>query len=108
MSKFRPVLRFVMAAALAASAAACATAPPEEAGFADEVNDPLEPFNRQMFAVNLTLDTFILRPAAVGYTAIVPAFGKTAVRNFVNTPQRPTNLTHNTPQGHGDEAHIDQ
>src|SRR3546814_5088638 len=99
MSKFRTVLRFVMAAALAASAAACATATPEEAGFADEVNDPLEPFNRQMLAVNLTLETYILRPAAVGYCEIVPEFGKKAERNLVHNMKSPITLNHHLDQG---------
>jgi len=44
--------------------------------------DPWEPFNRVMFSFNMTLDKWILRPVAVGYTTITPAPVETGVGNF--------------------------
>src|SRR5690606_27765312 len=100
MSVFRPFLRCLMAAAVAVSAAACAsTQVAEEDRLPGEIADPLETLNRHIFAVNLTLDTFILRPAAVGYREIVPDVGKTAVRNFVNNLKSPITLIHDLAQG---------
>src|SRR5690606_32186556 len=95
------------AAAVAASAAACAsTQVAEEDRLPGEIADPLETLNRHIFAVNLTLDTFILRPAAVGYREIVPDVGKTAVRNFVNNLKSPITLIHDLAQGEWDRAQI--
>lgn len=46
--------------------------------------DPLEPFNRQMFAVNEAVDAALLKPVARGYRAITPAPIRTGVTNFFN------------------------
>ncbi|MFN4091119.1 MAG: VacJ family lipoprotein [Alphaproteobacteria bacterium] len=100
-----PLARVAVALSLVLGTAACATMP-EDGDVAERVNDPLEPFNRQMFAVNLALDTFILRPAAVAYREIVPAPGKRAVRNFVNNLRSPLTLVHDIAQGEWDRAQI--
>jgi phospholipid-binding lipoprotein MlaA len=34
--------------------------------------DPWEPFNEQMFAINLELDHYVLKPMATGWKAVVP------------------------------------
>ncbi|MFU8877987.1 MAG: VacJ family lipoprotein [Wenzhouxiangellaceae bacterium] len=50
--------------------AACATtAPPPDQRHPD---DPWEPFNRNMYTFNRTLDKAIMRPIARGYTTVVP------------------------------------
>lgn len=49
----------------------------------DEHNpDPLEPLNRKLFALNNTLDKYILRPVARGYDFILPAPAKRGMGNF--------------------------
>jgi len=101
-----PGARLFLALALTLTSAACATTTPPGDEIAGEISDPLEPLNRQIFAVNLTLDTFILRPAAVGYREIVPDVGKTAVRNFVNNLKSPITLIHDIAQGEWDRAQI--
>ena len=80
------VLRWVSSArrgaavlALAGSlAAGCAT--PEQG----EVWDPLETPNRFLFALNRTLDTFILRPLAVTYRDLTPNGVQRGTRNVLN------------------------
>jgi phospholipid-binding lipoprotein MlaA len=44
--------------------------------------DPVEGFNRAMFAFNEGLDTVLIRPVAKGYDAAMPAFVRTGVANF--------------------------
>lgn len=44
--------------------------------------DPIEGFNRAMFAFNEGLDTVLIRPAAKGYETVVPSLARTGVINF--------------------------
>jgi len=44
--------------------------------------DPIEGFNRAMFAFNEGLDTAVIRPVAVGYDAVLPGPVRTGVTNF--------------------------
>ena len=53
---------------------ACATAP--------HSHDPLEPINRATFSFNQTADTYVLKPVAKGYRAVVPTVIRTGVQNF--------------------------
>ena len=46
--------------------------------------DPLEPWNRQVFAFNESLDANVLRPVATGYNQVTPEPVRTSVRNFFN------------------------
>lgn len=62
-------------------------------------DDPLEPVNRVVFNVNDTLDTWILRPTAVVYQAVMPEFAERGVRNFFSNLGEVRNVVHNTLQG---------
>jgi len=44
--------------------------------------DPIEGFNRAMFAFNEGLDSAIIKPVATGYDAVLPSPIKTGVTNF--------------------------
>ncbi len=44
--------------------------------------DPIEGFNRAMFAFNEGLDTAIVKPVATGYEAVLPSPIRTGVTNF--------------------------
>jgi phospholipid-binding lipoprotein MlaA len=44
--------------------------------------DPIEGFNRAMFAFNEGLDTVIIKPVATGYDAVLPSPIRTGVTNF--------------------------
>jgi phospholipid-binding lipoprotein MlaA len=46
--------------------------------------DPMEPFNRKVYAFNDGLDKAILKPVAKGYVAVVPQMARKGVRNFFN------------------------
>jgi phospholipid-binding lipoprotein MlaA len=47
-------------------------------------DDPLESFNRSMFAFNETVDKYAIKPAAEGYNFIMPDFASKGVSNFFN------------------------
>lgn len=47
-----------------------------------EIYDPLEPANRDIYAFNDTVDTYVVAPVARGYTYITPAFFRRGVDNF--------------------------
>ena len=89
----------LLAAALAL--AACATVPSDPVARAayDQANDPLEPFNRTMFAFNMEVDRIVLEPAARGYRAAVPAGGRRAVTNFLRNLKSPVTLVNDLLQG---------
>lgn len=63
-----------MTALAAALLAGCATS--------GNPKDPIEGFNRAMFAFNDGLDTAIIKPVATGYESILPSPVRTGVTNF--------------------------
>lgn len=67
--------RFLMMAAIGLPLAGCAGTPADP-------DDPLQGYNRAMFSVNERLDTYVLKPAAQGYQAVLPAPVRTGVSNF--------------------------
>lgn len=44
--------------------------------------DPLEPFNRGVYAFNDAVDSVVLKPLATGYQAVLPQFVRTGISNF--------------------------
>ncbi|WP_343559456.1 MlaA family lipoprotein [Kiloniella sp. b19] len=71
----------------------------EDAATTEEANDPLETFNRFVFAFNEAADTLIIRPAAEGYRFIVPEPIQNNIRNFIRNTQSPVILANNLLQG---------
>lgn len=62
-------------------------------------NDPLEPFNREMFKFNSALDDVALEPASKAYVAVTPKFGRTMFRNVMTTLNQPVVFANTTLQG---------
>lgn len=44
--------------------------------------DPLEPFNRGVYAFNDAIDNALMKPIATGYRTVLPQFVRTGVTNF--------------------------
>ena len=65
---------FVMTVLAAGMLAGCATS--------GNPKDPIEGFNRAMFAFNEGLDAAIIKPVATGYEAVLPSPVRTGVTNF--------------------------
>jgi phospholipid-binding lipoprotein MlaA len=76
-----------------------------ELGFEeDDDNDPLETLNRFIFAFDLTLDVFILKPVAATYRFMVPVVVRDSVRNVLRNLRTPVVLANDLFQGEMDRA----
>lgn len=84
----------------------CATVPtdPEEKAVYDEANDPIEPFNRGVFAFNQVLDRYLIKPVAQGYDYLLPDYAQDRVHTFLNNLGEPVNFFNNVLQGRGSDA----
>jgi phospholipid-binding lipoprotein MlaA len=93
---------------LAAMVAGCATPPPasdpDSVAEFRENNDPIEPFNRRMFAVNDYLDRKVVRPVAVGYQRVIPAPVRTGIRNVLGNLRSPVIFVNDILQGNAQRA----
>jgi phospholipid-binding lipoprotein MlaA len=93
-------LRVAALAMFLASLAACATPPTEPAARAEfeRTNDPFEPFNRRMFAVNLYLDDNVGKPVARAYRDNVPKFVRDRFRDFYDNFSSPVTFINDVLQ----------
>lgn len=86
----------------------CATPPPADDPEAvqefKEINDPLEPTNRTMFAVHEAVDQAVLQPVAEAYRALLPEPIRNGVRNMLGNLRTPVILTGDMLQGNLDRA----
>ena len=60
----------------------CASTPPGNDVVEKDPRDPIEGFNRKVFAFNNTFDKYLLKPVAKGYDYSVPKPVKVGVSNF--------------------------
>ena len=66
--------------------------------------DPLEPFNRSVFAFNDQLDRAIIKPVAVVYRDVTPSLVRRGVTNFFNNIADVWSLANNVLQLHATDA----
>ncbi len=66
--------------------------------------DPLEGFNRGVWAVNRGADKVIIKPVTQVYRAVAPRPARDGVRNFFANVTEPFSLINNILQGKGDRA----
>ena len=86
---------------LAVALTACAAGPSNN-GVSD-TNDPYEGFNRKMFAVEQSLDNWVVEPVAKGYN-VLPQPVKRGTRNFLNNITSPITLVNDALQGQFNRA----
>tara|TARA_B100000315_G_C14571853_1_gene585987 strand:- start:1562 stop:2551 length:990 start_codon:yes stop_codon:yes gene_type:complete len=65
----------------------------------EDVNDPIESFNRVIFGFNEILAKHLIGPLARGYNAAVPDAAREAIRNFLSNLNGPVILANNLLQG---------
>lgn len=86
----------------------CATAPPsgdpQSHADAQQINDPFEPINRVVFAVNIQADRYVLKPVAYVYKEAVPGPIRGMVGNFLHNLRSPVILLNAVLQGDADHA----
>jgi len=100
------VLRLAALAMFLASLAACATPPSDPAARAEfeRTNDPIEPFNRRMFAFNLWVDDNVAKPVAIAYRDNVPKFVRDRFRDFYDNFTSPVTFINDVLQGESGRA----
>jgi phospholipid-binding lipoprotein MlaA len=80
----------------------CATPPTGDPAAMEafrQANDELEPMNRTLFDVNMSLDKAVLKPIAYVYKEGVPAEGQEAIGNFLANLRTPVILLNDLLQG---------
>ena len=87
----------IVVAALAGALAACAVAPPR-------TDDPLQNFNRKMFAFNQFADKVAIRPAAKAYTKVTGPKGRVLISNFFANLRTPVTIVNEVLQGRPEPA----
>ena len=71
------------------------------------VPDPIEPFNRTMFAFNKGVFEYGIYPLAEGYNYVVPEAGRKGIRHFYKNITYPIRLVNNLFQAEWYEAWIE-
>ena len=93
--------KFALALAAVASLAGCVSVP-DNAG--QDPSDPWEKMNRNTFAFNQKLDTYVYRPVAKGYEYVVPEYARERIGNIYVNLNEPANAINNALQGKGEGA----
>ena len=98
-SLLRPVL---LAAGLAFAIVGCAAKPPggdvEAQAESSQANDPYESTNRFFYKLDDGLDTYVLRPVAVAYRAVVPGAVRRPVHNLLDNMANPVRFANDVLQ----------
>ncbi|MCQ2914945.1 MAG: VacJ family lipoprotein [Alphaproteobacteria bacterium] len=84
----------------------CATAPTDPIALKEyqEVNDPMEPFNRSMQAFNDVFEKIIWRPLDTGYRFIVPEFLRNMIASALSNLSEPLTVVNDVLQGNFSDA----
>jgi len=101
--------KMLATAGLAGLVGACALPPkddPDALAQYEAANDPFEPANRMVFAVNSAVDTLILQPAAVTYRDLAPDELKTPFENVLVNLMMPISIINALLQGDMERADI--
>ncbi len=98
MKKFLPLVACVVFAASAATAAP-AKKKPVAAAAPQTISDPIEPFNRAVFAFNQVFDSYVFRPVASGYRYVTPQPIRTRIGNATDNLFEPINMLNSLLQG---------
>lgn len=93
--------KFALVLAAVASLAGCVSVP-DNAG--QDPSDPWETMNRNTFAFNQKLDTYVYRPVAKGYEFVVPEYTRERIGNIYVNLNEPANAINNALQGKGEGA----
>lgn len=76
----------------------CASLAPKQTYEDQTISDPWQKANRWTYAFNDTTDKAIVKPAAQGYQAIVPAYARDRIGDFLQNLTEPVSLLNNMLQ----------
>jgi phospholipid-binding lipoprotein MlaA len=101
----RGLVAFLLIAAAGIALSGCASdQTPAQKEEAQNANDPYEPMNRQIFALDQKFDHVILEPTAKTYNAVVPEPARDGVHNFLTNLNLPVVFANDVLQGDLDQA----
>jgi len=100
ISTMRASVRMIGAVAVGLTLSACATTGTDRLA----EKDPLEGFNRGVWAVNRGADKIIVKPVTQVYRAVAPKPARDGVRNFFANVGEPFSFINNVLQGKVDRA----
>ncbi len=66
---------------------------------AQQIYDPLEPYNRAIYKFNSVIDYYALEPIARGYRYVVPRYGRVRIDNFLDNLSIPISAVNSLLQG---------
>lgn len=103
---FSTRITLVLCALLLVSGCANMPDPADREAVADymQINDPLEPTNRNVFSANESLDKGLLKPVAEVYRDLVPATARMGISNVLNNLRSPVILLNDILQGELDRS----
>ncbi|MDA7598796.1 VacJ family lipoprotein [Alphaproteobacteria bacterium] len=81
--------------------AGCSSIPEDQRS---DIRDKYENGNRDVFAFNMGVDTYVLEPVASGYRNTVPEGGRSAVKNHLKWASMPSTAINSTLQGKFENA----
>lgn len=96
---------FFLLAALTVSGCARSTDPATGIK-STEINDPIEPVNRAVFAFNNFLDIILIEPAAKAYNFVLPEVVRDSVQSFMRNLKSPLIVANNLLQGEIGDAGV--
>ncbi len=83
----------------------CSSVPEDESSSDASVNDPLEGFNRAMWALNYDyLDPYLVRPVSLTYVEYTPSPIRHGISNFLANLDEPSSMVNNLLMGNGGKA----
>ena len=97
--KSAKILMMIVCAFLISATAGCAKSENPAAAYKTDINDPIEPFNRAVFAFNNFFDILLIEPAAKIYNAVFPGFVRNSVQSFMRNLRSPLIVANNILQG---------
>lgn len=71
-----------------------------------DLMDPWQGFNRSIYGFNDVIDTYALRPIAIGYDYVTPKVADRGLGNFFDNWEEPRNFVNNLLQGKFSESVI--
>lgn len=95
--RLKKLLRLAMALAAAALLAGCAIAKPRN-------DDPLEKYNRKVYAFNDALDQAVIRPVAVGYRKVTNPPVRRSISDFFTNIRMPVTVANDLLQARPTQA----
>ncbi|RAS63534.1 phospholipid-binding lipoprotein MlaA [Vibrio diazotrophicus] len=83
----------------------CSSVPDDQSTSDPQVNDPLEGFNRTMWAFNYDyLDPYFVRPVSLAYVEYTPDPVRHGIANFLSNLDEPSSMINNLLMGNGKKA----